>query len=235
MAIFTYEGVELLVRWVHILAGIMWIGLLYYFNFVQGPFMNEVEANVKGVATQKLVPRALFWFRYGALVTFVAGVTWIIIHILGPHEAHVSWTTVLTRPTNQGMPLLTGMTLGFLMFLNVWAVIWPKQQKVIAGAPDAQTAARRALLASRTNVLLSIPMVFFMVASAHLAFGSSFSLGEKWTYVLIAGGVVLLVELNALAGSTGALKQPLEKMGRVVLSGVVLWAVLYGLLEALTG
>lgn len=242
MEIFTYAGVQLLVRWIHFLAGITWIGLLYYFNFVQGPFFNETEPEVKAAATRRLVPRALWWFRYSAFVTWLVGVILILFFI--EREGWENWTDVLTRTGPQGLPILTGAVLGTIMFLNVWGVIWPNQKIVIAsteaaatgGAADARApdASRRAFLASRINVVFSIPMLFFMATSAHLLIGQRVTTAEKTIYLLVAAAIVLLVELNALVGKAGATKKPIETVRGVIATGFVLWAVLYGILEILT-
>ena len=239
MELFTsLDGVQLLVRWVHFLAGVTWIGLLYYFNFVQGPFFNATSPEVKTAATRGLVPRALWWFRYAALVTWLAGVVLILTLIA---QQDWNWTDVLTRPFPQGLPILTGAVLGTIMFLNVWGVIWPKQKIVIGSAeatatggqadPRATDAARRALLASRTNVVFSVPMLFFMATSSHLALAESATTGQKALYMILAAVIIGLVELNALVGTTGATKQPLEKVQTTIVSGFVLWLVLLLILE----
>jgi uncharacterized membrane protein len=237
MEIFTLEGFKLLLRWLHILAGITWIGLLYYFNFVQAPFFAEIEADVRTTAVRKLVPRALAWFRYAALVTFLAGLVIIIIRLADEGSVLLG--------TSYWLSILTGMTLGTIMFLNVWGVIWPNQRIVMASAetvagggqadPRVADAGRRALLASRTNVIFSIPMVFFMATAAHLAlFGADASTGGKWAYAIIAAIVIGAVEANALSGLTGSTKTPMEKIGTTILWGFILFVVLYILIQALT-
>jgi uncharacterized membrane protein len=239
MEIFSYpQGLDLLTRWIHIIAGITWIGLLYYFNFVQAPFFAETEAGVKSAATRQLVPRALGWFRYAALVTFLAGLILLLIRL------EVFGLEIFG--TAYGFAVLTGGILGTLMFINVWAVIWPNQRIVIGSAqavagggsadPRADGATRRALLASRTNVVFSVPMLFFMATSGHGSFLLRESTtGERLAYWLIFAGLVALIEGNALFGLTGAAKKPLEKVGPVIGAGFVVAAVLYALLAIFAG
>src|SRR2546422_6145460 len=121
MALFSAAGIQFLLRWLHFLSGITWIGLLYYFNFVQGPFFAEADASTRSVATQKLVPRALWWFRWSAMVTFLSGLTILILR-------RASWSDPW------GITILTGAAFGTVMFVNVWRVIWPNQRTVIANA-----------------------------------------------------------------------------------------------------
>ena len=158
--------VELILRWGHFLAGITWIGILYYFNAVQVPFLKAITPETKAEAFKHLVPRALFWFRYGALFTWLFGAA-----ILG-HRGILFDAFLL-----QGPSAIIGMGawLGTIMFLNVWLIIWPNQKKVlgmVVVTPEEKTkAARLAFLASRTNVMLSIPMLFFMASSSHAPAG----------------------------------------------------------------
>ena len=157
---------ELIVdRWFHILAGITWIGLLYYFNFVQAVAMPKAKAdNTAGAITKHVAPLALIWFRYAALATWLTGAWYLERSGIGLTNAFL-----LKGPA---APIGLGAWLGTIMFFNVWVLIWPNQKKVlgIVQADDATKAkaARIAFLASRTNTMLSIPMVFFMVTgSAH--------------------------------------------------------------------
>src|SRR3954463_8896440 len=123
-AILSAEGINFVLRWLHIIFGVTWIGLLYYFNFVQGPFFAETDAATKSNAIQKLVPRALWWFRWAALFTFLTGA----IYLMG--RGHRDGFGIFA--TSWGVAILTGASLGTIMFLNVWLIIWPNQKVVIA-------------------------------------------------------------------------------------------------------
>jgi len=148
--------VPVLARWLHFLAGVMWIGLLYYFNFVQVPALKAAAADgTAGGITKHVAPRALLYFRWAAVVTWLAGAA-----LLGSN--FVSAFTLQKGYAAIGI----GAWLGTIMLVNVWALIWPNQQKILGLVPatdDEKNKARRAaLLASRTNTMLSIPMLFFM-------------------------------------------------------------------------
>ena len=159
-------GFELIVdRWLHILAGIMWIGLLYYFNFVQGAGVAAAKADGTAAGiTKHIAPRALLWFRWAAVVTWLTGAAYLM------RAGHLSFTDAFLL---QGASATIGIGawLGTIMIFNVWVIIWPNQKKVLGlvQADDAEKAkaARRAFLASRTNTMLSIPMIFFMVTGPH--------------------------------------------------------------------
>ena len=149
-------------RWVHIPAGMMWVGLLYYFNFVQVDALKKAAADTPpsgaGI-TKHVAPRALLFFRYAALVTVLMG-----FMILGDKVDEA-----LLFKERAYMPIGVGAWLGLIMFFNVWVLIWPNQKKVLGLVPatdDQKNKARRtAFLASRMNTALSMPMLFFMVAS----------------------------------------------------------------------
>jgi uncharacterized membrane protein len=150
------ELIPALARWLHLLAGVMWIGLLYYFNFVQVPALKVAAADGTAAGiTKHVAPRALDYFRWSAVVTWLAGAA-----LLGGNFA--SAFTLSKGYAGIGI----GAWLGTIMLFNVWGLIWPNQQKVLGMKPatdDEKTKARRvALLASRTNMMLSIPMLFFM-------------------------------------------------------------------------
>jgi uncharacterized membrane protein len=143
---------DLLLRWLHVLFGIAWIGLLYYFNFVQTEYFKEAEAAAKADAVKKLAPRALWWFRWGAMFTFLTGLG--LLHF------------TMARGLNGY--IIIGALMGTLMFLNVWLIIWPNQKIVCGIVPgDASKAAPKAGLASRTNTLFSAPMLIGMLGSLH--------------------------------------------------------------------
>ena len=225
MALLSYEGWLFLLRWFHFLSGITWIGLLYYFNFVQTPFFGETEPAVRSGAVQKLVPRALWWFRWGAMFTFLSG-----------------WLIILDRmgrggffAGSYGWAILLGGLLGSIMWANVWFVIWPKQKIVIQNAldtgagkpanPAAAPAGARAGLASRTNTLFSIPMLFFMGAASHLTLGVPRSGAAFWIVALI---IMAAVEINALAGKPGtATTKMLATVKGTLWAGFILAAVFY--------
>ena len=165
-------------RWVHFLSGVTWIGLLYYFNFVQVPAIAAANADKGGpgpAAINKYVaPRALLWFRWGALVTWLSGAALIYSTPgLSLHEVFTlhSATDVSGAPYDRNQVLGVGAWLGTIMLFNVWVLIWPNQKKVlgiVSATDEEKNRARRvALLASRTNTMLSIPMLLFMGASAH--------------------------------------------------------------------
>lgn len=230
IAMFTEEGLVMLFRWIHFFAGVAWIGHLYYFNFVQGAFMPEVDPVVKNNVFAKLVPRAMWWFRWGAMGTFLSGVAMLALagKDLGPDF----------MKTPYGIYISIGSLLGTLMFLNVWLVIWPKQKIMIANAqsvlaggapnPEAAKVAPQALLASRTNVMFSIPLLFFMGACRHL----SLNIPENFSSGAVMGVTTLLIlalELNAIKGKLG----PLTTVRGVIHCGVGLMVVLYALVEVL--
>ncbi|MBA3896711.1 MAG: urate hydroxylase PuuD [Sphingomonadaceae bacterium] len=154
-------------RFVHVLCGIMWIGLLYYFNFVQTPTMPSIPAELKPGVTKYIAPRALFWFRWGALATVLTGAT--VAGMPGPNGPYL----VEALTFHAGSRVIgTGMWLALIMAFNVWFLIWPAQKKVLglveADADAKAKAATTGLVFSRINVLLSIPMLYCMVTQFYL-------------------------------------------------------------------
>ena len=149
-----------LLRWFHVLSAIMWIGILYYFNFIQIPNMGNIPDEQKPAISKVIAPAALWWFRWGSVATVVTGL--ILAHLNGYlHD-------VMTLSNGQ-WPIGGGMWLGLIMFLNVWGVIWPNQKRALGIIEvDADTkakAARKAMLFSRTNTMLSIPMLVAMTVA----------------------------------------------------------------------
>jgi uncharacterized membrane protein len=229
MLLMSESGWLFLLRWIHFLAGITWIGLLYYFNFVQVPFFGETEAPVRSGAQQKLLPRALWWFRWGAMFTFLSG--WLyLLH---------SWLPRINQPG--GWSILLGAILGTIMWANVWFVIWPKNKIVIQNAidtaagkpanPAAAPAGARGGLASRTNVVFSIPLLFFMGSASHLPFPPAASGAIFWMVTLI---ITALVEINAFVGTPGkGTVKPLATVKGTLWFGFILTAVYYVLFEGM--
>ena len=196
--------IEFLFRWGHVLFGIAWIGLLYYFNFVQGEYFKEATADAKADATKKLAPRALWWFRWGAMGTFLTG-----LYLLAALGAGV----------NQYIAL--GALMGTFMFLNVWLIIWPAQQIVLGMKEgDGPSNAAKAGLASRTNTLFSGPMLLGMLASKHLPLAGS------TTGLYIAMGLIVLLEINAIVGKQGPMTSVKGVIHMSLLLTVVTWALL---------
>ena len=209
--------VDFLARWSHILFGITWIGLLYYFNFVQTEYFKEAEDRARVDAFSKLVPRALWYFRWAALLTFLTGLV-----MLG------------YRGSASTADIIIGSVLGTLMLLNVWGIIWRNQKIVIASNqavaaggeadPAAAEAAPKAALASRTNTLFSIPMLWFMVASAHMPSGSIMANTQA---IVICCVIIALIEANAIWGK----QYTMTTVKGVIASGLVLTVVLAGILR----
>ena len=203
----SYLG-DILIRFAHILFGVLWIGILYYFNFVQTEYFKESDASAKSDVVQKLVPNALWYFRWAAAFTFLTGL--YLLYYLGKGVS---------------VSILLGALMGTLMAANVWFIIWPNQKKVIAGTPDAAAAGAKAGLASRTNTLFSLPMLYLMVYSAHggsLPMIAESSMNSLW----LGLAIILLIEANALFGKMNAM---IASVKAVIHSGVAL-TVIFGLL-----
>ena len=161
-----------LIVWIHVLAGITWIGLLYYFNFVQVPALAEAAGDEGGPGgagiTKYIAPRALWWFRWGAVVTWLSGATVLL------RRGELADAILLGGGDGLGLVIGVGAWLGTIMLFNVWVLIWPNQKKILgiveATAEEIAKARRVAFLASRTNTLLSIPMLMSMVGYGHGGF-----------------------------------------------------------------
>jgi uncharacterized membrane protein len=199
----------------HLLFGITWIGLLYYLNFVQGAYFKAATPEALADAKAKLAPRALWWFRWGAMFTFLSGV--VLLGLIGGRINSF---------------IIVGALLGTFMFLNVWLVIWPNQQIALGmKAGDGPTAGAKALLASRTNTLFSGPMAMFMLASVH-SFGASeggmpLSAGGATLGLWISLAIVVALEANALFGKQG----PMTSVVGVIHSSIALALILGATLQ----
>ena len=153
-------------RWLHVLSGIMWVGLLYYFNFVQMPSMPKIPDEQKPAVSKVIAPEALFWFRWAALATVVTG---LILALMNGYIVNALTLGIVESGVTGQTVIGIGMWLGLIMAYNVWMVIWPNQQRALGlvdATPEAKTkSARTAMLFSRTNTLLSVPMLYCMVAA----------------------------------------------------------------------
>jgi uncharacterized membrane protein len=244
------DGWLFLLRWFHFLAGITWIGMLYYFNFVQTPFFGSkfVADNAavrSGIVRGGLLDNALWWFRWGAMLTFITG--WLyLLHVAfaqygGPRGF---------AATAYGWKIFFGGMLGTVMWANVWFVIWPGQQVVMASAqavatggqaiPEAAARGARAGVTSRTNTMLSIPMLFFMGAASHFTsmVGNPATGGAKWGALILLAIVILVVEINALVGPAAPPsggKKILATLKGTFWAGFILTAILYVVLRILFG
>ena len=208
------EFINFLFRWGHLLFGITWIGMLYYFNFVQGGYFKQATPEALADAKSKLAPSALWWFRWGAMFTFITGV----ILLVG-----------LSHKSQFNNSIVIGAVMGTLMFLNVWLVIWPAQQIALGMKEgDGPANGAKALLASRTNTLFSAPMAFGMLASPHASQwgGSGYGTSVGGTDLIICLAIIAALEINALVGKQG----PMASVKGVIHCSLGLTAVLFGIL-----
>ena len=210
MEYFTY----VLFRFAHTAVGIVWIGLLYYFNFVQTEYLKEAEPDAKSDVLKKLAPNALWWFRWAAFLTFLTGL--YLLYIL---------------QTGASAMIILGALMGTIMMLNVWGIIW-RNQKIVIGLKqgDAVAAGAKAGLASRTNALLSLPMLYFMVFSAHMPIGTNhyptFINGYSDVGFLLVLVSILLIEANAIFGK---MYPVMTSVRAVITSSIVLTVFFSGL------
>jgi uncharacterized membrane protein len=230
-------------RYLHVLTGVAWIGLLYYFNLVQVPGLAAYgdEGKARNITITQIATRALWWFRWASVATLATGL--LIVGVL-PDYMQDFMNHEGSNPANAKNAAITvGMILGNTMAANVWMVIWKNQKVVIANAtnvlaggeanPDAATSGRRAMLASRQNMIFSVSMLFLMVGAAHYypeAFSATTSKG--YTFVLISLVIGALLQMNCL-GLFGGIKAgnkmlwPYESHKNAIISSVVLFVVLF--------
>ncbi|HUO58150.1 MAG TPA: urate hydroxylase PuuD [bacterium] len=174
------EILNILFRWFHVFFGIMWIGLLYFFNFVNANFAKTLDADTKKKVVPELMPRALYFFRWAAMFTFILGLLLLYINYMAPgHEGDFNST--------RGHWIMLGAAFGTIMWFNVWFIIWPNQRKIINGVKTGTAAApeivSRAANASKINVYLSVPLIFSMLAA-----GKHF-LHDEWYWFV---GVIVI-------------------------------------------
>ena len=157
-----------LFRYLHVVSGVMWIGLLWYFNFVQIPSMPKIPDEQKPAITKVIAPAVLFWFRWAALSTIITGL--IVAYLNG--YIHEALALGIGSGGGKNTAIGIGMWLGLIMAFNVWVIIWPNQKKVLGivevTPEEKATSAKKALIASRTNTLLSLPMLLCMVIAQNL-------------------------------------------------------------------
>ena len=206
---------DVLFRYAHIVFGVAWIGLLYYFNFVQTEYVKEADDGAKSDVMAKLAPRALWWFRWAALFTFLTGLVML-------------WWVSNQQRFNLGIAL--GALMGTIMMLNVWGIIWPNQKVMIGIAEgDKTVAGPKAALASRTNTLLSLPMLYFMVASVH-GFAAS---GGAWastsmTALIIGLVIIVVIEANVIWGKMLGM---IQSVSGVITSSIILTIIMAGVVN----
>ena len=200
-----FRAWEFFFRWLHVIAGITWIGHLYFFNFVNGPLQASLDDATKKAVNPQLMPRALWWFRWGAMITFIAGlILFTMIYMYTPGtgfgpSAAFSLPGVGLAPGARW--ILLGMGCGVIMWFNVWFIIWPAQKALLTGQVTGDAAApvrKKATLASKINTYLSGPMLFGMLGAHHsytltgpgaLAILSLVGLAAIWTAYFHAGKV----------------------------------------------
>jgi uncharacterized membrane protein len=232
-------GGDALGRYLHYLAGITWIGLLYFFNFIQGSAFKELSDGARSEALRKITWRTLWWFRWGAMLTFLSGV-WLL-YIGNYFESFPD-----AFNTSPGLGIAFGALLGTTMFLNVWTVIWPAQQVVIGSAnavagggqpdPEAPGLAKRAGRASRVNTLFSITVIWFMMWPSHFGFVfSDLDSGGRtilWIVFLIWWVGMEASALGLIGGYDNKINQMiLDKHQNTIIEGLAFTAVLYVLWE----
>ena len=200
-----YSNFHLLFRWIHVLAGIVWIGHLYFFNFVNVPLQGALDDASKKLVNPKLMPRALWWFRWGAMITFIMGlVLFTQVYMYTPGQGFGP-TALFSTPegglTGRAIWILIGMLFGVIMWFNVWFIIWPAQKALLSGKVPADQLAnvrKRAGFFSRVNTFLSGPMLFCMLAPSHYG-----SINPVTAIVAIGLGLITIWHLIKVSPKVG--------------------------------
>jgi uncharacterized membrane protein len=248
--IFSRFGLEFISRYLHVLVGITWIGLLYYFNFVQVPAFAEMEAAARNNAIDKLASRALWWFRWAAVATVVTGIL-----ILGFQTGTGGEGSALSDmdyfKSVRGMSIATGILFALTMFLNVWGIIWRNQKIVIANArnvqaggeadPNAAAAGRTALLASRMNAIFSLPMLIFMVGTSHFPYNISEAPSGStrllyWAITLVIWAVLEASALGFIGGTKpGGINAIFDTHKNALITGAIYAVVMLAVFSLVLG
>ncbi len=206
-----FSNFHLFFRWLHVWAGIIWIGHLYFFNFVNLQFQTAIDDATKKIVNAPLILRALWWFRWGAMITMLSGLVLFTMNFMyvpglgfGPSELFSDASGL----TGRAIWILTGMVLGLIMWFNVWMIIWPTQRRIFSGAyasdPAALGAARKkAALFSRINTYLSGPMLFGMIAGPHYGAANFISI---FVFFLVAIVFVFGAYKHSFKAGTAPLK-----------------------------
>jgi uncharacterized membrane protein len=196
-ALFSLAAADLLVRWAHVVFGIIWMGHLYFFNLVNVPFQGGLDKELKPKVNPALLLRAFYWFRHAAMATFILGWVLFLWHYLGPERLVIDQTT--GHFSGRAMWILFGALLGTWMWVNVWFVIWPRQKLILGGLaagtphPDTAKLAATAGKASRFNTYASGPLLFAMLGAPHFS--------------IMSGPVLLLVIVIGVGFWFGMIKR----------------------------
>jgi len=200
-----YSNLHLFFRWLHVIAGIIWIGHLYFFNFVNAPMQGKLDDATKKAVNPQLMPRALWWFRWGAMFTLIAGlILFAMVYMYTPGVGFGPSSNFSTEGhlTSRAIWILMGMFFGIIMWFNVWIIIWPAQKNLLTGKVAADQIAgvrARAALFSKINTYLSGPMLFCMLAPSHYG-----AINPVTAIVAIALGLAAIAHAYGFSKKAGA-------------------------------
>ena len=192
---------EMFLRWGHIIAAICWVGMLYFFNFVNVPFQGTIDPATKKIVNPQLLIRALWWFRWAAMATMLLGLALFIVVYMQGKLIRDAETQALT---DRALISMVGMTLGLIMWFNVWFIIWPAQKRIIggmlSGTPAPPQLGKRALFTSRLNAYLSGPMLFLMIAAPHV--GTLCTMGWTLAFAVPMLVIFLAIKVSSSVGKS---------------------------------